>query len=76
MIGSKYSFWYYMAEIDNIIVDQIKELLQASGEAKQKGLASQATLKIMSDNIARMAKDAGVKGVSTQERKNRLKAKR
>ena len=60
-----------MAEIDNIIVDQIKELLQASGEAKQKGLASQATLKIMSDNIAAMAKDAGVKGVSTEARKKK-----
>ena len=69
MIGSKYSFWYYMAEIDTVIIDQIKELLQASGEAKQKGLASQATLKMMSDNIAAMAKQAGVKGATAEARK-------
>ena len=56
MIGSKYSFWYYMAELEQLQIDQIKELLQASSMAKQKGLASEATLEIVSKNIGKCIK--------------------
>ena len=44
-----------MAELEQLQIDQIKELLQASSMAKQKGLASEATLEIVSKNIAAMA---------------------
>ena len=58
-----------MAELEQLQIDQIKELLQASSMAKQKGLASEATLEIVSKNIAAMAKEMGVQTASPEKRK-------
>ena len=69
MIGSKYSFWYYMADFDENTVKQIQELMQASSAAKQKGLASEVTLETVSKNIAAMAKEMGVQTASPEKRK-------
>ena len=58
-----------MAEFDDQIVQQIKDLLNASKAASSKGLASQATLEAISSNIAALAKKAGAKGVSVEEQR-------
>ena len=58
-----------MAEFDDQIVQQIKDLLNASKAASSKGLASQATLEAISVNIAALAKKAGAKGISVEEQR-------
>ncbi len=63
-----------MAELDRVL-EQAEELLQASGVAKQKGLASEITLENISKNIAAMAKKAGVKGTDVEAVKQKKATK-